>query len=321
MPAAPASLPPAAAPAQATLRAVARGVLLSWMTGRAWRELTYLLAGAALAVITFAGVVAGLAIGALLAVTMLGIAVLAATVSGARQLGAVHRALAAALLGEHVDPPPPRKRQPRLVAEVGSRLANFAGWRAIAYTVASFPLKIVGGYGVAVGLAVGGVTLSYPVAWRVVDARQVGADGVEHRSLMQFGEFYVDTWPRALAVSAIGLMVLLLVPWAVRLVVLVDRLAVRHLLGPGSLSRRVSDLEETRAHAVEDSAATLRRIERDLHAGTQARLVALAMQLDMARERLGAPARRAPTEVRTRLASCSRPPTATPPRRSPSCGT
>ena len=39
--------------------------------------------------------------------------------------------------------------------------------------------------------------------------------------------------------------------------------------------------------AVDDSAATLRRVERDLHDGAQARLVALAMGLGMAREKLG----------------------------------
>ena len=43
-------------------------------------------------------------------------------------------------------------------------------------------------------------------------------------------------------------------------------------------------LTETRAEAVDHSAAELRRIERDLHDGAQARLVALAMTLGMADE-------------------------------------
>jgi signal transduction histidine kinase len=45
-------------------------------------------------------------------------------------------------------------------------------------------------------------------------------------------------------------------------------------------------LEHTRAQAVDDSAATLRRIERDLHDGTQARLVTLAMNVGLAKEKL-----------------------------------
>jgi signal transduction histidine kinase len=66
-----------------------------------------------------------------------------------------------------------------------------------------------------------------------------------------------------------------------------DRWLVRSLLGPSSMAERVSELERTRTLAVEDSAAALRRVERDLHDGAQMRLAALAMNLGMAREKLG----------------------------------
>ena len=56
-----------------------------------------------------------------------------------------------------------------------------------------------------------------------------------------------------------------------------DRALIRGLLGPGALADRVHDLEQARAHAVDDSAARLRAIERDLHDGAQAQLVGLAM--------------------------------------------
>src|SRR6202042_1071819 len=48
-----------------------------------------------------------------------------------------------------------------------------------------------------------------------------------------------------------------------------------------------ADLEQPRALAVEDSAALLRRLERDLHDGAQIRLATLAMNLGLAREKLG----------------------------------
>ena len=57
------------------------------------------------------------------------------------------------------------------------------------------------------------------------------------------------------------------------------------LLTPGvteRLERRVEQLTETRADAVDHSAAELRRLERDLHDGAQARLVALSLSLGMA---------------------------------------
>jgi signal transduction histidine kinase len=53
----------------------------------------------------------------------------------------------------------------------------------------------------------------------------------------------------------------------------------------GELASRVSRLTETRVDAVDTAAAELRRVERDLHDGTQARLVALGISL-RATERL-----------------------------------
>lgn len=61
----------------------------------------------------------------------------------------------------------------------------------------------------------------------------------------------------------------------------------RALLAPTAsarLAERVQHLTESRAETVDTQAAELRRIERDLHDGAQARLVALGMSLGMADE-------------------------------------
>ena len=80
-------------------------------------------------------------------------------------------------------------------------------------------------------------------------------------------------------------------PWLTRAVTRADQSLMLRLLAPASLADRVRALqEETRARAVDDSAARLRGIERDLHDGTQAQLVALAMKLGLAKEKLGATA-------------------------------
>jgi signal transduction histidine kinase len=63
----------------------------------------------------------------------------------------------------------------------------------------------------------------------------------------------------------------------------------RRLLGPvwsSELSERVQRLTETRAEAVDAQAAELRRIERDLHDGAQARLVTMGMNVSMAKDLL-----------------------------------
>jgi signal transduction histidine kinase len=65
----------------------------------------------------------------------------------------------------------------------------------------------------------------------------------------------------------------------------VHALWTRVLLKPtraAELALRVQHLTETRADAVDASAAELRRIERDLHDGAQARLVAMGMNLSAA---------------------------------------
>ncbi|WP_254402089.1 sensor histidine kinase [Streptomyces sp. AC555_RSS877] len=49
------------------------------------------------------------------------------------------------------------------------------------------------------------------------------------------------------------------------------------------LAARVEELKETRADAIAAHGAELRRIERDLHDGTQARLVALSMRIGLAK--------------------------------------
>ncbi|MFJ9730355.1 sensor histidine kinase [Streptomyces sp. NPDC101171] len=76
-------------------------------------------------------------------------------------------------------------------------------------------------------------------------------------------------------------------PFIARGLTNVDRAMVRGLLSPSDeLERRIAELESDRGVVVDTAAADLRRIERDLHDGAQARLVNLAMGLGLAKEKL-----------------------------------
>ncbi|MFV0134280.1 sensor histidine kinase [Streptomyces sp. HMX87] len=76
-------------------------------------------------------------------------------------------------------------------------------------------------------------------------------------------------------------------PFIARALGNVDRVMVRGLLSPSDeLERRIAELESDRGIVVDTAAADLRRIERDLHDGAQARLVNLAMGLGLAKEKL-----------------------------------
>ncbi|WP_432085729.1 sensor histidine kinase [Streptomyces sp. bgisy095] len=89
-------------------------------------------------------------------------------------------------------------------------------------------------------------------------------------------------------VTLVSLLVLWpMLPFVSRLLASADRGMVRGLLSPSDeLERRIVELETDRGVVVDTAAADLRRIERDLHDGAQARLVALAMGLGLAKEKL-----------------------------------
>ncbi|EIV93374.1 sensor histidine kinase [Frankia sp. QA3] len=88
----------------------------------------------------------------------------------------------------------------------------------------------------------------------------------------------------AVLLVTVGWVVL---PWATRGLVAVDRAMIRGLLSPSdAVERRIRELEADRGTLADSATADLRRIERDLHDGAQARLVALAMGLGLAKEKL-----------------------------------
>ncbi len=76
------------------------------------------------------------------------------------------------------------------------------------------------------------------------------------------------------AVTLVGLFVLWpVLPYIARGLTNADRAMVRGLLSPSDeLERRIAELESDRGVVVDTAAADLRRIERDLHDGAQARL-------------------------------------------------
>ncbi|MDX3851189.1 sensor histidine kinase [Streptomyces sp. AK02-01A] len=114
--------------------------------------------------------------------------------------------------------------------------------------------------------------LKDPVAWRTV-----------------LYEFIRLPWAVVtFSVTLVGLFVLWpVLPFVARGLTNADRAMVRGLLSPSDeLERRIAELESDRGVVVDTAAADLRRIERDLHDGAQARLVALAMGLGLAKEKL-----------------------------------
>jgi len=156
---------------------------------------------------------------------------------------------------------------------MGRRTLDPVAWRARGY----FPLKVLlavaGLAGIAFGWLGGLFYLTFP-AWRAL-----GFYGA-------FGGFGVRSLGLSFALLPLGVALLYAGAWLTHSVTEADRWLIRGLLGPRTSEERVRALQESRARAVDDSAARLRTIERDLHDGTQAQLVALAMKLGLAVDKL-----------------------------------
>ncbi|MEW2421036.1 sensor domain-containing protein [Streptomyces nigra] len=260
-------------------------VLRAPFAARTWREFGYVLLGLPISIMLFVYAVTMVSLGAGLLVTFLGVPVLAAALAGCRGFAALERVRARALLHLDVgDPEPLRTRSGGFMAWVGAVLKSGTSWRSVLYAVLHFPWAVFS-FSVAVSLwTYGWALLTYPL-WFWVFPVWAGQDG-----LQLFGDethsIYLDN-PFEITVTAlVGLVFTLATPWIIRALTTVDRVMVHGLLGPSQLATRVVELESDRGVVVDTAAADLRRIERDLHDGAQARLVALAMDLGLAKEKL-----------------------------------
>jgi signal transduction histidine kinase len=237
-----------------------------------------------------AGLLAGFGLSLSFAGMLAGLPLLIVALLGARGLGALHRRLAGRLLGLQVEAPPPLAPQSGVLSRVGARLTDPVAWRACAYLLLKLPVAALAGTLASYVLIYGIPYLTFPIWWEILHAAGVVIHVPHWLAWWTADPLLVAGQIHSLAVSfalvPAGASVFLWAPLAVKHTNNIDRKLVASLLGP-SPAHRVRELERTRASAVDDSAARLRRIERDLHDGAQAQMVAVAMKLGLAREKLG----------------------------------
>jgi signal transduction histidine kinase len=165
------------------------------------------------------------------------------------------------------------------VAKLKAQAGDGATWKELAYLLLLFPIGIAEFVVTVVLIAAAAMHLTFP-AWYWATPDDWTPYGAGWR---------IDTLPEALLFAAAGVLIFLLA-----MVVLIGmgraHLAfAQWLLGPNrekELEERVSTLTESRSRVIDAVAEERRRIERDLHDGAQQRLVALAMDLGMAKEKL-----------------------------------
>ncbi len=266
-------------------RVLAHGILHEPFTKRVWSELAFFLLSSALAGVGLLFVSFTMAAGLILAITFFGLAVLALSLRSARGIGGLERGLARSMLGELVEDPQPFAGRPGFLGWLQSCLRDRVSWRAVGYLALKVPWSVLG-----VLVAVSLWWDAFACLLVPLFGRNGGGPPVWGLGRVFFPGNSFNAGPigffHTVAIFVLGAIFFFTAPWVMRGFVNVDRLLIRGLLGPDPMATRVRSLEQARTHTVDASAATLRRIERDLHDGTQAQLVALAMRLGMAKEKL-----------------------------------
>ena len=259
---------------------VVRDLLRPWREALTWWRLTHIVLGVCVGTVTFTLMVTLLALSVSLLITFpLALPFVWLLFVVARGIGHVERSRYAALLGvEMVDPVPPL-RETSLWRRLVERVRTRPRWREIVYGVVRLPLSLL-------------TALPTIAAWSGSAALLGLPFYVSHMpgGTAKFWLFEVSQGFGSAAAALVGAVGLVLVaPWVTQAMAAVDVATGRRLLSlrPQEVAdRRVAELEESRAAAVDSAEAERRRIERDLHDGAQQRLVALAMELGDARERL-----------------------------------
>ncbi|WP_327703484.1 sensor domain-containing protein [Streptomyces decoyicus] len=255
-------------------------------SGRTWREFLYLFLSLPMSLVMFTYAIVVISLGAGLLVTFLGIPVLAGGLAGSRALGGLERIRARALLGTDVaDPEPVRPSKPSLMGWVGAVLKSGASWRHLLYSLLHFPWALFSFIFSVTFWTLGWGLLTYPL-WRWTFPAYLDQPGIQMWGDGNGNGLYLDAPADIVVTSGAGLLLVLAGPWVIHGLTQMDRVMIHGLLGPSLLATRVSQLESDRGVVVDTAAADLRRIERDLHDGAQARLVSLAMDLGLAREKL-----------------------------------
>ena len=235
-----------------------RRVLVAPLEARTWRELGYAVAGTVLGLPMFLLAVLGVVFTVLSLLTV-GLPLLVAALWLVRHAVRYFRGVARPFLGWTWPSPPPVRRGGGAVRWGSAVLRDSTAWRALAYCLVQLPLLAATAYFGLLLVVVGVVAVTFP-AWWFAYPEDLSFAG-------------------ALLLSAEGLAGVLLFPWYLRLLVGLNHLLARALLEPNPDRARVAALESSREVLRADAAALQRRVERDLHDGTQGRLVALGVTL------------------------------------------
>jgi len=243
---------------------------------RSWRILNdslFLLTSFPLGLLWFLITVIGLSVGGSLIVVFIGIPILAVTFATLLWGAHVERSRLRAFLGVTI--PSPYRDMPRtgrVWKRAWSYVRNPQLWRDIAYLLILFPVGIV-------ELAI----VLFPASYLI--SPLIFMLGGQH----QVNAWTINSFFEALVAAVAGAVLIVPLSIVINLTAMLHGELGRRFLGTSTeeiLTERVEELTESRSAIMRAMYLERRRIERDLHDGAQQRLVNLAMELGLAREKL-----------------------------------
>jgi signal transduction histidine kinase len=162
------------------------------------------------------------------------------------------------------------------VRRLWAKAHDSAVWRDLLYLIALFPVGLLE---LAIVFLVGSLAIQSSLIIFIFWMNS-GASWI--------GPFHIDSFGEAVFFTLVGFVMIRYWPSLVFGIRNMHVSFAQTLLGPstGELTERVEELTKTRSGAMEAMLVERRRIERDLHDGAQQRLVALAMDLGMAKEKM-----------------------------------
>ncbi|MFS7872007.1 sensor histidine kinase [Streptomyces asiaticus] len=248
-------------------------LLSSWP----WRSAGYLLTGAVTGAVALVLIAATAVAGAVLSVVLVGIPLLVLAALAGIPVAWVERHRMRLI---DADPAADPHRAPLahgLWAWLITRMREQATWRelghALLFAVLLWPVD-------ALVLA---VALLCPLSMAATPLLMATVGGGQEANVLK--QWTVTTWPAALGIAVLGVVLLMLGAYALGVVAGARAGLTRLLIAPreAELATKVVELTRSRLRLVDAFEAERRRIERDLHDGAQQRLVGLTMTLGLAR--------------------------------------
>ena len=257
-------------------RSSLRNPLRLFFSAEPWLALIFMSLSLTVGLFWFIVLVTLLSTGLGLAITLIGLPILVGTMLFWTYGARFERLRVGVLLGRRIPNPYRQLPEGPALERLRAHARDPHVWLDLLYLFLLLPIGIAEFVIAITTVSLTGILLTVPVYYHFVDG-------------VRFGGRHIDTLPEAVGISLLSIPLLLLLPYIFVGIGRGHAWLAWNLLGSNreaELAARVDNLTASRSRAMDASLAELQRIERDLHDGAQQRLVKLAMDLGMAREKM-----------------------------------